>query len=484
MKGWVTLILGCFAIYANAATDSVRIEGVAPEYAGMTLIVETTTQFMLHESSEVTRMQVKPDGQFNGAFATESPLQCTILLGRMNGTFYVEPCKTYQLALPPYQPRSDADRFNPFFEPEEVILGVINIDNRDFNERINAFEIDFEANFNAYAVSIFNQANVPLTRKICHAIDSIHPAEPQSYFEIHKRFRYARLYALAMKRQRRQMIDQYFSNTPVPYRMPAYWDSFNEVFKDFFSYYFQTPSGRQLRLAFNEGKPYDTLSQVLKTDTLFVRDDFREAVLARALYDAFYSKRYEEERIIDLMKQAVQSSQSSESKYLTSRMDARINQLRVGTESPLFEAFNSAGKYKSLDEYRGKFVYLNFMHTQNYACKKQMQALAAIARELKRDLVVLTILTDEKDEMAFEYIKQNEYKWEILHFGGNGKILSDYNIKAMPTYYLIDPDGFLSLSPAPAPEESFAIKFTETLRNFKSQKERKNPDKQRSIYDM
>ncbi|PZX17433.1 peroxiredoxin [Breznakibacter xylanolyticus] len=475
----------CWCITAWGATpDSVRITGNAPDYAGMTLIIETVSHPLLREQEELTRLTINEDGNYSGAFAIDETTQCTIDLGHYRGAFYAQPGQHYQLALPPYKPRPEAERFNPFFEPEIILLGVLTPDAQDFNERINDYEIDFEAHYNAYAMTLFNQHNSPLAKRVCEQLDSIHPSGSDSFFIAHKHFRASRLYALAMRRLKRQHINRFFSNEPVRYRMPAYWDSFNETFKDFFAYYFQSPSGKRFRMAFNEGAPYDSLSLIMKNDTLFTRDDLRETVMIRALYDAYYTGIYDEKRINDLLTQMTERAQCHQTRHLARRIIDRINRLKTGTIAPPLEALNTNGKIISLADFRGKFVYLNFMHTQNYACKKQLQALAAIARELKRDLVVLTVLADENDQPAFDYMLKNNFKWEVLHFGGNGRILSDYNIKAMPMYYLIDPDGNLALSPAPAPEENFAERFIEVQRNYKNNKTRMTPDKQRSIFDM
>jgi hypothetical protein len=45
------------------------------------------------------------------------------------------------------------------------------------------------------------------------------------------------------------------------------------------------------------------------------------------------------------------------------------------------------------------------------------------------------------------------------------EILEDYDIRAYPSYFLIDPEGKLILSPAPGPDKGFEKVFLEILRS-------------------
>ena len=143
-----------------------------------------------------------------------------------------------------------------------------------------------------------------------------------------------------------------------------------------------------------------------------------------------------------------------------------------------------SGKSRELKDFHGKFIYLNFANTENYACKKDFQILSQFAEMFKKDMVIVTILTDEDPDKAYEFVKKHKYKWNFLHFSHNAKVLLDYDIKAFPTYYLIDPEGNLIFAPAPGPEENFVPMFSETYNEWRYKKMRKEKPKARTIYDL
>ena len=71
---------------------------------------------------------------------------------------------------------------------------------------------------------------------------------------------------------------------------------------------------------------------------------------------------------------------------------------------------------------------------------------------------------DESVDKMKRFFKENNYKWDLLHYGSQEQIVTDYNIKVYPTYYFIDKDGKLIMSPAPSPEDNFELHFIKLLR--------------------
>ncbi|MBQ1652483.1 MAG: hypothetical protein II060_01745, partial [Bacteroidales bacterium] len=64
----------------------------------------------------------------------------------------------------------------------------------------------------------------------------------------------------------------------------------------------------------------------------------------------------------------------------------------------------------------------------------------------------------------------NSLGWTFLFAETNDKVLTDYKVKAFPTYYLIDPYGMLVMSPAPSPAENFEKYLFKIIENQKKKK--------------
>jgi peroxiredoxin len=484
----IVLLVLCVPVGAkafhNANADSVRFFGNAPLYGGMTLVFERTSNFISRETQEVVRLSVDKNGNFDQIFALTEITYCIVDIGIYRGYIYCEPGCTYELEFPVYAPRPLSEKFNPYFKPEMVELGIKNPSSSTISVLIRNFDEVFDSLYGANAVAVFSKADVAKAQAVVAQLDSVFPPTSIPYFENHRRAQYGRLLGLAYKRQRRTIIgytESIFVNNP---NQPAYSFLFNDVFKDFFQYYFATPQGKPLRESFGQAAAFDSLSLVLAKDTLFSNDRFREVVLLKALYDAYYSERYNKEQIENLFLSAQTTGSTSIGTLFAQSLYKQVTKLKQGTKAPDFEAYSASGRAFSLASFKGKFVYLSFANTQNHACKKDLIAMGAMARDFKKDLEVVAILTDENSEEAFAFEKQNGLKYNYLHFNNNGKVLLDYSIKALPTYFLFDPEGNISSSSTLPPGESFVKFFQETVRNFKFKKARKTTDAPRSVYDL
>ena len=280
------------------------------------------------------------------------------------------------------------------------------------------------------------------------------------------------------------MIYKYYSNSLVKFNNPAYWQTFDLMFRDFFAGYFTSKNGKDLKVVFADSTTFSQLSLILGNDSLYEQKEFREVLLLKALYDAFYSGHYDKDKIIGILGMAMEQGSTGNVRTLAAELHAKVNHLRVGTPAPDFSLNNINGKERTLDSYKGKFVYLNFCNTENYTCKKDFQVLNAFYKRMRRDLTIVSIASDRDIDKLEKFVKSHKYKWDFLYFGDQANVIFDYDIRALPTYILIDPEGKIMMAPAPSPEENFPAKFYENVKNYRYNKLRQERPKEKSIYEF
>ncbi len=461
----------------------VTVKGNAPDYAGYDLVVQRVVNPISMEKADLMVIRVNEQGDFEQSIELSAVTHASIDMGKFQGYIFLEPGETYQLVLPPFQPRTDADRFNPYFVPEDIELGIANAEAQGLNRCISGFDADLSRQYNTHAVRIFSNADVELAHKIMHETDSLYPCS-HPYFEQYKQYAYGELRMLAHKRHKRRAIYQTFKGDSINMTMPSFTQAFNTYFKGFFNYYFSSRGGDSLRVAYTKGLRFDSLSMALRKDTLFANAELADLVLLKGLYDGFYSGRYEQETIIRLFKEAGEYGATYRIKQVAAGLYKQVTWLRAGTMAPQFTLYRLDGKERSLSDYEGKFVYLNFMHTSNHTCREELQLLNVLYKQLRRELSIVTVIMDEDPAAAKKLVKDNKFKWDFLHYGAMPRVALDYRIKALPAYFVIDPTQKLSLSPAPSPKESFTPIFMEAQRKYHYDQLRREQPKQKSIYDL
>jgi len=95
----------------------------------------------------------------------------------------------------------------------------------------------------------------------------------------------------------------------------------------------------------------------------------------------------------------------------------------------------------SLKDFQGKVVFLNFWATWCPPCRVEMPAMEKLWQKFKQeDFVILAVDLRERKEKINSFVKTNGYTFPVL-LDSMGAVANTYGIRAIPTTYLLDPEG-------------------------------------------
>lgn len=99
------------------------------------------------------------------------------------------------------------------------------------------------------------------------------------------------------------------------------------------------------------------------------------------------------------------------------------------------------GNSVSLKKFRGKNVYINFWTTWCPWCKKELPDIEKISQEYKdKNLVVLTVDIGEDKATVGNFIKENNYDFNVL-LDSDSSVAQQYSISSIPVSIFIDKNG-------------------------------------------
>ena len=111
--------------------------------------------------------------------------------------------------------------------------------------------------------------------------------------------------------------------------------------------------------------------------------------------------------------------------------------------APPFNLFNEKGYEVTLDQFKGKMVYMSFWASWCQPCLKEMrESVKNKALLAGHDIVFLYISVDDTREQWKHGIKQQ--KAEGVHIwakGRKGNVARSYNVVSLPHYFLLDKEG-------------------------------------------
>ena len=142
--------------------------------------------------------------------------------------------------------------------------------------------------------------------------------------------------------------------------------------------------------------------------------------------------------------------------------------LNTGDPSPKFNYPDQNGKNVSLDDLKGKYVYVDVWATWCGPCKKEIPFLKEMDEEYKGKNIAFVSLSIDKMEHKDKWLKMIEDEdlkgIQILADNDwNSEFVTAYNIKGIPRFILIDTEGNIVNSNAPRPSDPYLKEVLSTL---------------------
>lgn len=458
----IAFLLGFLAV--NIFAQPVVISGHAASYANTRLEFTRIGNWITGAEEPVGSCDVSDSGDYNLTFTVKNTQQILLHLGVYLGYFYAEPGKKYELVLPEREDKKPEDLLNPYFKPEEIHLGLVNFNQDELNMRIMMFEDAYVPYYEKHVSHIYSKMDIRKLETDIQNMEAPFARHPGEFFTEFRRYRYGMLKLFANQQKVQSLSDEYFNNQPVLYNNPAYADLFNQVYSKYFVFYGRSDEGKQIYTDINQLASYTSLLASLSKNTNFSNDTLKELIILKQVHDEFYGNQFSRKGLLSILDTLILKTGIAAHRQIGSAIKVKITRLLAGYPPPPFELADTDGKLTRLDDFKGKYVYLNFCTCQSYACLNEFNSLAVLNTKYGDKITILTIATDPMDEVLRQFLAKNKYTWKFLLYDRQPDVIKDYDIRAFPTYFLIGPDGKLILSPAPSPSEDFETKLFEIMK--------------------
>jgi len=205
------------------------------------------------------------------------------------------------------------------------------------------------------------------------------------------------------------------------------------------------------------------VKQTFSNNMVLLNDTLQEMVLLKGLHDAFYSNDFPLQSMLITLDSVSISSPVQTHSEIAQHIKKKVLQARVGFDAPSFELKDTSGVIQSNRSFLSNYVYLNFISLESFACQQELELMKALHTKHKDDLKLVSISIDDDLDKVKAYFKKYNYNWTLLADDSKQSTAAKYKVKAYPTYYLINPEGKLTMSPAPGPGENFEWYFFNIL---------------------
>lgn len=465
-----TLVKKVYILYSfilltvfNANAGDVSISGTAPEYSDIEISFYALDDYI--SEKEILLASVQPDsvGQFSVKFKINETQEIYTYLGVFKAFITVEPGKQYNILLPPRIDKTLAEEVSSFFEPEEISIGVKSNDTTSLNYLIHTFSHYYESFINESFSWLYISADRGVVDSVIRAIDSIVPFVGNDYFNMYKQYKFALLRHFAFERDKNYVTRKYLLNNPILYNNRAYFDFFEQVWKDYLT--ISSFDSEKLYNAIVYGKSPSMVYSIFDKNLALRNDTLKELLLLYGIHEAFAKPDdFPPQTLNQTLDSIIIQSKVQKHTSIAQNIKDKYDLIRSGDMLPDAQLMNINGEKISLVPNEEKYIYLNFCRSENFACQKDYRLLKSIKEEFSENLEIITISFDKDFATYSDYVKGNsQYDWTFLYAKSRKEIEKIFNVKAMPSYYLIDSQGKIIMLPAPSPHENFSIYFTQII---------------------
>jgi hypothetical protein len=442
----------CFITPFLSLSQNVTIRGRAHDsYIGKVIKASLETDFITHFRQKEAADTISADGSFELAFHTDFIQPVFLDIGRVSAQLYIQPDFVYGITVPAVDDAKDYK--NDAALP--VNIGIIGADSTE----LNALIFDYQQQ---YAVLFDNADNSFLSRqKIFHRGDSLqkicdvrYAGIKNEYFRNYVRYSIASINA-SVSRGENYLINGYILKRPVLYNHYEYMNFFNACFKGYITAMGAHKRGQSVYHIINVKASYPLLSGFMREDKFLKTDTLRELVILRNMWDLYYSADFVPDAVENIVSQLHQSTRNSAHKKIAETMLASFNRMRPGDVAPPVVARTPKGTVGSLDNFRGRWVYINFFSTKNVSSLREMPKIAALKKQFGEKMIFLSICLDDSLKTYTDYLRANpKFDWPVWfnnEVSVTRKARDNYFVTGSEAYFLVNNYGYLAQSPALPP---------------------------------
>jgi len=472
IKVYLVMFILLLSQLSFADTIPTSIHGSNIEYAGSIIKVFKYEDYITLKPQLLATDTVNEKGEFKLSFLQRETLLINIPIGIYEAILFAEPGKNYQVVLPPFQPKTKVDILNPFYKAVQVYLGILNSDTLELNYAIAEFNAIYHSYIDREYYSIYKSPKAANVDSVISSIDKKFESYNSVFFKEYREYKYALLKFASYMRDYRYVIREYYHKKPFLYQNPAYMDLFNQLFTNYLDTYGQTSEGERIYSDIAYAKSPKFVKETFSNNMVLLNDTLQEIVLLKGLHDAFYQNSFPLSSMLITLDSVAINTKVPYHKIVANNIKEKVLKARRGYPAPKFELHDGNGVLVKNSDFLSDYVYLNFISRESFTCQQDFDLLKELHKNHNQDFTIVSICIDNDFQETVDYFKKNDYDWVLLSYNNQKSIIDDYNVRVYPTYYLINPEGKLSMSPALSPGENFEWSFYKIMQSKKRNHER------------
>ena len=457
----------------------VKIQGVFPGAEGKTIRLFEYSDLITFRQKQIDSKVVDETGNFEFNLVIYEPQYVSFRIDHARNGMYIEPGNTYEIEFSHLDFDAINDRRSLYIDPINIPFEIRNMPPDCINSLIDSLDRMFDE----FILENFSMSNYgrmgPLLVQFRELTDSVFTGIDKKYFKDYYDYKFGRFYNITNSKPAYNLALEYFFDMDVLYKNMEYMDYFNSYFENFV-----INGSRNIRLydiefTVNELGSYTALMDSLGKDSVLRNEVLREMVLLKSMDKLYNHRDFSKNNMSAILEEVANNSKFPAHRTIAENILWAKNHLTFGSDAPDFLLVGGKGEEISLSDFEGKYLYLSFFTTWCVPCNAELPVIETLYSEYADIVEFVSVSVDRHTTPYYDYLRKNDFSWQIFHFNDNFDMLDDYNVRSYPVFVLISPDGKIMNYPSLYP--SIAIQgYFDNLRRIHQSTQRQE-ERQRQL---
>lgn len=444
MKKFLLLFTVLFTFQLFAAETV--IQGKFLGFDQKVLKVGYYTDYITNQKVFVAETQIK-NGEYRLSLELKDDRQLILKIEDKESTFFAEAGKVYNLNLSYDEERNRGRAFD-----KKLDLNFSFPQPTEMNQLIKKFNQDYSA---------FFQANIKkfATKNAKEEVEQF--VAEQSVKEIYQKNEFVNNYvtfALANLEDinnspKEKLVQKYLLGKEILYLNKEYMNFFKQLYQKDFERLTLSKSGGEILKAISLDEDLAKTLEQIKKSKGFERNELAELYLIYGLFDTYHRNTVNPKSNLKMLKQLSEKASNEANKKIAANAIEVLKRFDKDQMAPAFELKNEDGMLVKLSDFKGKPIYLNFWADWSVPSLRQMSVMQKLHEKYGDDIHFISINLDEDPNQMKEFIQLKNLKWTFLHYGNDYELREKYNVRTVPSYFLIDEEGKFIQTHAQDPTE-------------------------------
>ena len=446
------LLIFVFSIHFALGTV---INIAAPDYKNETIVWKKKFDYISNKFEILDQQIIDSNGNAKLIFKNTQIELTEIFIGRSHGMLYLDTATSnYNLFIP-----KDTLIEKASLKKSNIQFLFIDLKKNDINHLILDFnlELDFFLYGDTNKIIRMAKHNKEFQDSLNNFkiyLSTRYRSNKIKYLHNYIRYEIALLEQLAHQNKgdyyKTYLFESYLKTNEINYNNDAYMQFFNLFYKDVFKVGGLAINDK-IKFAINNYNDYKRLIEAMDNSKYFSNPKLKELAAIKGLYDSYYSTNYIPENIISILNNIAENSQWNLHKNIASNCITEITKLSVGTPCPNLKFTDINDKDISIDEFKGKYTYINFFASWNNNSMHEMEVINQF-QENYEFVNFISVNLDYNLKSYKKVVAKKLYKsWPVVYPLNKQGLISYFQLDHLPTHLLIDPNGDIYQYPALPP---------------------------------